>query len=73
MDSQDQTALDRLLTRDEAAAVLRVKKQTLAKWACAGGNGLPYIRVGGRVVYRTSDIERFLAARTQGGQREGGR
>ena len=56
---------DRLLTREEAANYLGgLQPQTLAKWSCSGAYGLPYIKVGGSVRYRISDLEKFLAART---------
>lgn len=54
---------DRLLTRQETAARLGVRPQTLATWAMTGRH-LTMIRVGGRVRYRESDIEAFLARRT---------
>jgi len=53
------------LTRAEAAALLRVKPATLAKWATRG-TGPVYSRSGqrrGRVFYRHADLERWLAAR----------
>lgn len=53
-----------LLTRREAAEYLRVKPQTLALWACTGRYGLRFVKVGGRVYYRRSDLDRFLEQRT---------
>jgi excisionase family DNA binding protein len=55
-----------LLTREEAAAYLDVKPQTLACWATTKRYGLKYIRVGRNVRYRQADLDRFLAARTVG-------
>ena len=70
-----QTPNAKLLSREEAAAYLGLKPQTLAAWAVTGRYGLPMIRVGRSVRYRLADLERWLAARTVGavdGQREGG-
>lgn len=55
-----------LLTRDEAAEFLGVKPQTLAVWAATKRYPLPHIKVGSRVRYRRSDLERFLDQRTVG-------
>ena len=53
-----------LLNRLEAAAYLRTTAQTLARWASTKRFALPYIRVGGLVRYRRSDLDAFLEART---------
>ena len=55
----------RLLTREEAAAVLGLSPQTLSNWASTGAGGLPYVQVSRRAIrYRLSDLEAWLAART---------
>lgn len=56
-------ALDipKLLNREQAAAALGVRPQTLAYWACVGRYGLPFVRIGRRVMYRASDIEQFIS------------
>lgn len=60
-----------LLTREETAAVLRVKPQTLAVWLCRGtGPRLPVVRVHGRALYRRADIDALIAASTIGGSPE---
>lgn len=49
-----------LLTRAEAAVLLKLEPQTLAKWALAGEN-LPYLKLGKRSVrYRRTDVEAFI-------------
>lgn len=53
-----------LLTRQEAAEVLRVKPQTLAVWAVTQRYGLPYVKVGRKAMYRLSDLDAFIARRT---------
>ena len=59
-----------LLTRDEAAAFLGVKPQTLAVWATTHRYDLPMVRVGARVRYRRADLDKWLESRTVGGAAE---
>ena len=54
---------DQLITREEAAEMLRLKPQTLAKWAHTKRYDLKMVKVGSRVRYRISDIEAFLENR----------
>ncbi|MBD5801789.1 Helix-turn-helix domain protein [Azoarcus sp. Aa7] len=54
--------LPRLLNRDEAAAALGVRPQTLACWASNGRYALPFVKIGRRVMYRLSDIQAFIEA-----------
>lgn len=56
----------RLLTRREAAAILRLNPQTLAVWASAKRYNLRFYKVGGSVRYSRADIEAFLRTRTRG-------
>lgn len=51
-----------LLTRGEAAQWLRVDAGTLRNWASTG-RGPRFSRLIGRVVYRRTDLEEFVAAR----------
>lgn len=53
-------AVTPLVTRSEAAEILGVSPQTLACWACNGRYGLPFVRIGRRVMYRKIDIEAFI-------------
>jgi len=55
-----------LLTREQAAAYLGVRPQTLAVWASTGRYNLPMVRVGRSVRYRVADLEKWLSARTVG-------
>ena len=60
------TATDRPLTREQAAAYLGVSPVTMACWA-ARGQGPAYCRSGqtrGRVWYRTLDLDRWLEQRS---------
>ena len=65
---------DTLLSRKEAAEILRISPRTLAKWACkegkytqkvGGGYGLPFIKVGRLSKYRLSELEAWLESRTR--------
>lgn len=49
------------LTKDEAAAVLSIHPYTLKRWRMRG-YGPQAVKVGGRVRYRLSDIQHWLAS-----------
>ena len=51
-----------LLDDDEAARILKVKKQTPAAWRNRG-QGPAYLKVGRRVFYRPSDLLEWLDSR----------
>jgi predicted DNA-binding transcriptional regulator AlpA len=59
---------DRLLTRREAAEILGLQPQTLARWKWVGrADRPPEIRVGPRAVrYRLSDLRHWIAGRSPG-------
>ncbi len=52
-----------LLTRRQAAEFLGLKPQTLEVWA-AKRTGPPFVRVGGVVRYRQSDLDEWIESRT---------
>lgn len=54
--------LPRLISREEAAEALGIRPQTLACWATNRRYGLPFVKIGRRVMYRLADIERFIEA-----------
>lgn len=54
-----------LLTPNEAASELQVSTGTLQVWRSTGRHSLPFVKVGGCVRYRRSDIEAWLDKRTQ--------
>lgn len=56
--------MENLLTPAQAGSILGVAALTLAKWRATRRYDLPYIKVGGKIAYRQSDLEKFLAART---------
>ena len=49
-----------LLDGSEAAGRLRVSKRTLETWR-QRGSGPKFLKLGGRVFYRPSDLDDFLA------------
>lgn len=52
---------DRLLTTEDLAARLRVSRRTLEAWRLRGG-GPRFVRTGGAVRYRESDVAQWIAA-----------
>jgi Helix-turn-helix domain len=56
-----------LISPARAAAILNVTPGTLAVWRCEKRYQLPFVKVGRKVMYRMSDLERFIQSRTQPG------
>lgn len=54
-----------LLTPKEAAKIRRCSERKLDRER-AVGRGCPYVRIDGRIFYRRSDIEIFIAAHVRG-------
>ena len=59
-----------LLTAEQAAEFLGTTANTLGVWRCKRTVNIPYIKVGKSVRYRLSDLERYLAQQTVGGDSE---
>ena len=57
-----------LLTEDQVCEILNLNKNSLQRERCSG-YGIPYIKIGRRVRYKLSDIEKYLDANTVGGHR----
>lgn len=54
------------INTSQLAELLSLKPQTLRNWRCSG-RGPQYIRFGGprgRILYRASDVDEWLKART---------
>jgi excisionase family DNA binding protein len=54
-----------LLTPTRAAELLGVSTNTLACWRSTKRYPLGFVRVGARVRYRVSDLERFINSRAE--------
>ncbi|MGE3541317.1 MAG: helix-turn-helix transcriptional regulator [Candidatus Tectimicrobiota bacterium] len=52
---------DKLLTPEQAAALLNLKSKTLARWRWAG-YGPRFIKIGGAVRYAAHDLQAFIKA-----------
>ncbi|SDB58589.1 hypothetical protein SAMN02982931_04703 [Bauldia litoralis] len=50
------------LTQHDLAQRWRLSHRTLEKWRSLG-TGVPYLKVGGRVLYRLADVEAFEVKR----------
>jgi excisionase family DNA binding protein len=55
------------LLPSEAAQHLRVNERTLEVWRSNKKFALPYIKIGGSVRYRKSDLDRWIESRTVNG------
>ena len=54
----------RLLTTEEAAALVGAKPTTLTVWRCTGRHDLAFVRVGRLVRYREADVLAWLERNT---------
>ena len=50
-----------LLTTEEAAQYLTVSRRTLERWRTEGG-GPAYVKLGGCIRYRVSDLDEYIAS-----------
>ena len=56
-----------LLTPRDAAKVLRTSYGPLAKWRSTRKYPLRYVRLGGKIYYKLSDVRAFIDARIDPG------
>ncbi|MES9922488.1 MAG: helix-turn-helix domain-containing protein [Candidatus Thiodiazotropha endolucinida] len=56
--------LQSLLPPEEAAQILDISPGTLQVWRSTGRYNLPFVKVGGRVKYRSDEIQAFIERRT---------
>ena len=54
--------IDRLLTDHQVAELVGLKRSTLQVERYCGGSRIPFVRVGGAVRYRMSDVQAFIAS-----------
>ncbi len=57
------TIQDPRFTRIEAAAYLGVLPKTLSNWASTGRYQLKFHKIGGKVIYLKSDLDKWLESR----------
>ncbi len=55
--------METLITQKEAAAILRLSVRTLERHRVAG-TGPAFVKLGGRVAYRSSDLMAWAASNT---------
>lgn len=55
--------LHKLLEPETTADVLGVTAGTLQVWRSTGRYNLPFVKVGGRVMYRQEDVQAFIERR----------
>jgi hypothetical protein len=61
---EKEKAKSKLVGEVEAAQILGdLKPHTLRRWRCVGTVNLPYIKIGGAVRYRESDLYAFIESR----------
>ena len=56
--------MNQLANNSNAADYIGVASATLSYWRTTGTQKIPFIKVGGRVMYRVSDLEKWLEERT---------
>ena len=56
--------MKRLANNSAAADHLGIAAATLQYWRTTGAQKIPFIKVGGRVMYRISDLDDWLTANT---------
>lgn len=58
---QEAFATREILTTNEAADFLGLKPQTLRCWACYGKGPISPVRIGNRLRWRLSDLEKLVS------------
>ncbi len=56
-------SIHNLIQPEQAAEVLGISPGTLQVWRSTGRYNLPYVKVGGRVMYRPEDVQAFIESR----------
>lgn len=58
--------LETMLTEQEVAEILRVKKQTIAAWRCKGKDCPPHVKCGQKVLYSKKALIDWINAKHGG-------
>lgn len=57
--------MDKLLSTKEASQYLGIAEQTLANYRWSGvGVSIPYIKLSSRVLYKQSELDKYIEAHT---------
>ena len=56
--------MDTLTDTDGASSLLAIPTATLIKWRSTGEVRIPYVRIGRKIKYRTSDLKAFIETST---------
>jgi excisionase family DNA binding protein len=59
--------MDDLLTTAEAAEYLRTTVATLNTWRCTKAVKIPYYRIGRKILYRLSELQKYIDKQKVGG------
>lgn len=62
--SNEALRLHQLISPEQVAEILGISSGTLQVWRSTGRYNLPFVKCGGRVMYRTEDIQAFIDRRT---------
>lgn len=57
--------ISEMMTPQQAADYLGVSVQTIAVWRCTRRYPIPFVKVGRKVCYRKTDLDRFIQHRTE--------
>ncbi len=60
------SAKDQLLTTAQAAELLGLSETTLSTWRSTRRADVPYLKIGGRVRYKRSEVEAWVKSQRQG-------
>jgi predicted site-specific integrase-resolvase len=52
--------MPRLMTPEEVSEYIKIKPMTLAIWRSTGRYNLPFVKAGGRVMYKAKDVLAFI-------------
>ena len=56
-------SISKMVTPKQVSRSINVTEGTLQVWRSTGRYDLPYIKIGGKVMYRISDVNQFIESR----------
>ena len=59
-------SMSELLDTIKAGEYIATPPKTLVTWRCRGRVKIPFVRIGGNIRYKRSDLDAFIAANTHG-------